>query len=114
MNPVGHSASPYFLCGSYQAWQRSCDRCPSTTPPGAFAGRAVGRHLLSRCGIGSALSPPRASTIVEDHVRRLDVAIEGLCRIQEPAGGIVNLSRGGMLLRSVARWLSAGKSLARL
>ena len=28
--------------------------------------------------------------------------------------GIVNLSRGGMLLRSVARWLGAGKSLARL
>jgi hypothetical protein len=28
--------------------------------------------------------------------------------------GIVNLSRGGMLLRSVAQWLGAGKSLARL
>ena len=28
--------------------------------------------------------------------------------------GIVNLSRGVMLLRSVARWLGAGKLLARL
>jgi hypothetical protein len=28
--------------------------------------------------------------------------------------GIVNLSRGGMLPRSVARWFGAGKSLARL
>ncbi len=31
-----------------------------------------------------------------------------------PAGGIVNLSRGGMLPWSVARWFGAGKSLARL
>jgi hypothetical protein len=30
------------------------------------------------------------------------------------ASGIVNLSRGGMLPRSVARWFGAGKSLARL
>jgi hypothetical protein len=30
------------------------------------------------------------------------------------ADGIVNLSRGGMLPRSVARWFGAGKSLARL
>jgi hypothetical protein len=29
-------------------------------------------------------------------------------------GGIVNLSRGGMLPQSVARWFGAGKSLARL
>src|ERR1700716_581762 len=30
------------------------------------------------------------------------------------SGGIVNLSTGGMLLRSVARWLGAGKAFARL
>jgi mono/diheme cytochrome c family protein len=40
-------------------------------------------------------------------------ALPNLARRSEPPG-IVNLSRGGMLLRSVARRLGAGKSLARL
>ena len=35
----------------------------------------------------------RASTVVEDHVRRLDVAIEGLCRIQETARAILRIEK---------------------
>jgi hypothetical protein len=44
------------------------------------------------------------------HWERL--ALPTPCR--SPGARIVNLSSGGMLLRSVARWLGAGKSFARL
>jgi hypothetical protein len=50
--------------------------------------------------------------IVDDDGVRSVGELNVLARIH--LGGIVNLSRGGMRPRSVARWFGAGKSLARL
>ena len=54
--------------------------------------------------------------IGENPLSAVRVMLAGALGDSEGIGytGIVNLSRGGMLLRSVARRLGAGKSLARL
>jgi hypothetical protein len=80
----------------------------------ATALRVIGRVNLENREYGQAQSKRTARGDGQNRVslkRRLltdaDLPARG-------ADGIVNLSRGGMLLRSVARWLGAGKFFGRL
>ena len=93
-------------------------------PRHVFQGLLDQRPTPERCIEAFHLQRTRFEMIAERKLRRRQLTDDGNVEItgrdlreKTPPvgqGRIVNLSRGGMLPRSVARWFGAGKSLARL
>ena len=93
-------------------------------PRRVFQGLLDQRPTPERCIEAFHLQRARFEMIAERKLRRRQLTDDGNVEItgrdlreKTPPvgqGRVVNLSRGGMLPRSVARWFGAGKSLARL